>query len=421
MKTAILPTTACLVVVVAMALWPADVPWGGDDVTLMHAAARFNGAHRPADVGLTGTFGVPYGPVPTQVYQLLLLATHDLPTVVQLRAGLTASVSAIALLWLAKSLGWSLWLAPLAMLSPFFWFYTRLLWDNTFAIPIGATLVAAYAAHLRGGRGLTVAVAAAVVLPLIHPMTLPLVVPFAAHAMWFHRPALARRWKSLAVVAAVVAVSSGPYLVRAIGRLPSPPTTASNDGYAPLSRPAAFAYPLLAGRLLSGFNFFDNRGPERGWETTVIGTVARTASAVAFPLVWVGVVVAVRRVSQPPASAGGIPRPKGRGYDPSPAETIPTLCLVALAVQSLMDCAMRVSPYPHYFCGTWAAAVVCLWAGLRTLGRWAVPVGIAYATALVVSTASFAVDVHRGHGGTVWHGPTLGAQQKAPGVHPGLR
>ena len=393
----LLPAVACAFVVVAMTLWPADVPWGADDAKLVAIATAANAAGRPAAAGLVGTFSVPYGPVPAQIYQAMLCVTHDLPTLVRLRAAVTAAVTAAALLWLAASLGWSAWLAPLSMLSPFFWFYDRLLWDNTFAIPIGAALVAGYAAHLRGRRGLTVAAAAAAVLPLIHPMTLPLVVTFAGHAAWARRPELARRWGRLAVVAVVVLATSGPYLLMIAHRRPSRPRLPSDDGYAPMSLPAAAAYPLLSGRLFSGFRFYDFRGPEVGWETTLIGTAARAASAVAFPLVWVGLAVTLRRR----------------------APTIAVLCAAALAMQSGLDAVARFNPYPHYFCGTWAAAVVCLWTGVRSLGRWSVPVAVAYAAALMISTAAFAVDVHRGHT-AVWHGPTLG-QQVAAGTVPPVR
>ena len=142
MRTWALPTIACGLVVLLTTVWPGDVPWGGDDAMLIGNARRANAEHRLADAGLGGSFNVPYGPLPTQLYQGLLLVTDDLPTVVRLRAALAAGVTAAALLWLTASLGWSPWLAVLPLLSPFFWFYSRLLWDNTFALPVGAVRLA---------------------------------------------------------------------------------------------------------------------------------------------------------------------------------------------------------------------------------------------------------------------------------------
>ena len=430
-SASICPVLVCAAVVIATMLWPADVPWGGDDRTLIALAAGGNATHHLVTAGLGGSFGVPYGPLPTQVYQGLLCVSHDLPTVVRLRAGLVVGTTAIALLWLTASLGWSPWLAVLPLLSPFTWFYGRLLWDNTFALPVESLLAAGYAAHLAGRRGLTVAMAAAAALPLIHPMTLPLVAAFAGHALWRLWPAVLRRWPSLVVIGVLVIVTGGPYLLALTDAHPRRAATGpSPDGYDPLPRPAAFAYPLLAGRLLSGYRFFDARGPEHGWETTPLGTAARDASAVAFPLVWLGVIVIGCTCLRRPA-AGLLQQPwtdpieqtgslKRRLPRIGPPPTVAVLCLVTLALQSLIDGLLRVAPYPHYFCGTWVAAVVLLWSGLRTLGRWALPIGIAYGLSLAIATAAFAVDIHRNHGGPVWHGPTLGAQEKAPGAHPGL-
>ena len=408
MNKFVLPAITCAIVVFATTLWPADVPWGGDDVVLIATAARANTAHRLVTVGLGGNVGLPYGPVPTQVYQALLWVSHgDLPAVVRLRAGLTAVAVAVALLWLARSLGWSPWLAVLPLLSPFTWFYSRLLWDNTFALPVGALLVAGYASHLAGRRGLTVAAVAAAVLPFVHPMTLPIVAAVGGHAVGFRRRELARRWRALIVIGIVLTISCGPYLVAVARSRPHRANTASADGYAPLSRPAAMAYPLLAGRLLSGFRFFDGRGPEHGWETTSVGTVARAVSAMAFLLVWVGIGAAA-------AGSSAYLRRRLGGV----GGTIVGLCAVTLVFQALLDGAARVAPYPHYFCGTWAAAVVLLWAGLRVLGPAGGPIGIAYAVACAISTAAFAVDIHRDPAGPVWHGPTLGRQAVGPTFPP---
>ena len=42
----------------------------------------------------------------------------------------------LGLAWLGRTLRLNRWLVPVVLWSPWFWFYGRLLWDNTFAIPI---------------------------------------------------------------------------------------------------------------------------------------------------------------------------------------------------------------------------------------------------------------------------------------------
>src|SRR6476620_2150588 len=60
---------------VPLVLWPEDVSWCIDEPRLVAAAWHANQDGQLAAHGLYGNFGVCYGPVPTQVYQLLLHIT----------------------------------------------------------------------------------------------------------------------------------------------------------------------------------------------------------------------------------------------------------------------------------------------------------------------------------------------------------
>ena len=74
-----------LAALVPVVMWPGDVSWLIDEPRLIANAFYFNQDHMPAHTGLFGNFGVPYGPVPTQTYQVLLWFTHDPETLVVLR------------------------------------------------------------------------------------------------------------------------------------------------------------------------------------------------------------------------------------------------------------------------------------------------------------------------------------------------
>lgn len=402
----------CLAFVIAPMFWPTDVPWGGDDALLMKLALQANREHHLSKAGLGGSFGYPYGPVPLQIYQGLLLITHHLPTLVRLHAGLMTAITTAALLWLTCTLRWSPWLAPLAMLSPFFWFYSRLLWDNTFAIPIGAMLIAAYVAFLQRESRATfiVALACAAMLPFIHPMTLPLVAAVAAHAIWHHRDAFRRYRTSLIAIAICATLTNGSYCLRVARQFadsPGIPKTVGDPVQKPLSRPAALAFPLLAGRLLSAYHFFDWRGSEAGPESTTIASTARLISALAFPLACLGMAVCAMRFRS------------GWQHHSKPADTLAAICILTLALQSLMDGALRIAPWPHYFCGTWIACVICLWLSLRWLAKFrlAITIGIIYSAATIAVTAAFALGVHRAGGGKAWYGPTMGRQLTTMYLH----
>src|SRR5512133_2897396 len=79
---------------------PGDAPFINDEAFLVLAALRANAAHRLAELGLVGTKGLPYGPIPTWIYQALLALTHGPVALVVLHAALLAAGTAIALLWL---------------------------------------------------------------------------------------------------------------------------------------------------------------------------------------------------------------------------------------------------------------------------------------------------------------------------------
>ena len=399
-------------------MWPGDAPWGGDDVTLITGAINTNAEHRLVTAGLGGSFGYPYGPIPSQIYQVLAIFSHDPIAIVRLHAGLFAAVTAFALLWLSGVMNVSPWLAPMTMLGPFFWFYCRLMWDNTFAIPIGTLLLAAYGDYLRRESRVAffTAVSCAVALPLIHPMTLPLVVAVFAHAIFFliaragrqgierqaapfasrspgFRPGLLKKyWLGLIVIAIVTTILSGPYFQRIaqqIGHSSTllPPRTDA------LSRSNALAFPLFAGRLFCAFGFFDARGPEIGLEQNHLVVVARYISLIAYPLIWLGILMAVYRFRE--------------------KMTLPAICLAAVFFQAIMDASLRISPYPHYYCGTWAAAIVLLWTGLNSLSKLKMITAVIYAASLLIATTAFALDVHKQSGGSIWYGPSLESQIKA--------
>lgn len=361
---------------------------------LISGAIQANQEHRLVSAGLGGSFGYPYGPIPIQIYQLLALVSHNPVTLIRLHAGLFAGVTALALLYLANVLNLSPWFAPMTMLGPFFFFYTRLLWDNTFAIPIGTLLLAAYGDQLRRPNRVAffTFVSCGLALPFIHLMTLPLVIAVACHAIVTQRRAIRQHWAGLIVIFVCLTISCGAYVNRVVRQAGH-----SSGLIAPapdhLNRPAAFAFPLLGGRLFCAYGFFDARGPELGLEQSGVVVVARFISLVAYPLFWIGILATVARLR----------RKIG----------IPQICIMALLLQSLMDERLQISPYPHYYCGTWAAIAVLLWIGLDWLRsiRLRLPVALLYAASLVVATTAFVIDIHRGNGGAVWYGPSLQAQR----------
>ena len=144
--------------------------------------------------------------------------SHDPATLIRLHAGLFAGVTVLALLYLANVLNVSPWFAPMTMLGPFFFFYSRLLWDNTFAIPIGTLLLAAYGDQFRRPNRVAffTFVSCGLALPFIHLMTLPLVIAVACHAIVPHRRVIRRHWVGLIVIYICLTFSCGAYVSRVL-------------------------------------------------------------------------------------------------------------------------------------------------------------------------------------------------------------
>ena len=152
-------------------VWPGDVPFINDEPQLIASAVRANREGRLAPVGLLGTYGFSYGPAPTWVYQALTPVTRDLVGIAALHILLMSAATAGGIWWLGRSLRLWIWFAPLPLLSPYYWFYARVLWDNPFLLPLGALALAGYAAFLASGSptGLRVSVAAMLSVPARAP------------------------------------------------------------------------------------------------------------------------------------------------------------------------------------------------------------------------------------------------------------
>ena len=92
---------ALAVAVIPAALFPGDAAWAYDEPQLVAISTdRANQAHLQVTHGLAGNFPLPYGPLPAQLHQLLLLISHDPRWLVLIRGTAFALVAALLLLGL---------------------------------------------------------------------------------------------------------------------------------------------------------------------------------------------------------------------------------------------------------------------------------------------------------------------------------
>jgi hypothetical protein len=375
-------------------VFPGDAPWINDEPRLILNALTANEGHRLAKIGIEGSVGLRYGPVPTWIYQALLSVSHNLELLVVLRASMTMIASAVGLTWLARGLRVSSWFVPLSLASPYLWFYSRSLWDNTFLIPLAALTIGGYIAFLGNRRTgfLLFAAACGLIMPLIHLMAIAVVVPLFVHASIFARRELWRaRYALLALLLLGLTAGYG-YFSWLI------------DNHSRVERAGnlvAATFPFIGGRWLSAISldeFFQNsyRAIVSG---SVVLDIARTISVAMLPAVWVGILLATVEV---------------RSRSDDRREELIFLLMILAGQMVLSGVTGAVGP-AHYFNATWPVFAALGWLSLDRLlafrrSRW-LPATIG--VSLVIVVAAMIARIHR-LGGTRGdaYGPVLSNQME---------
>lgn len=367
-------------------LWPGDVSWLLDEPRLIATAWHANHDHQIAVGGLYGNFGIRYGPLPTQIYQLLLLITHDPFALVVLRALLCAGVTGGALLWLARSLDLPGWLVAGVLASPHVVAYQRVLWDASFAMPVGALALAGFADFLctRRAWSLRLCVIASVLVLTIHPQSLPLAGALLGWLGWNYRAALWRDRRALCVAGAVVLLLNGFYFVQFAGQLCARLGGSMQKGYPNgASHLASALAPLLGGRLLSGADYLSTLA--RLSAPVWLHVFAEVCAMLVYPLAWIGIGVAACRTWRANAT--------------TPRQGVTLVLLVALGLQALLFGAMRIPAAPQYFFGTFPLHVLAVLLAVDAMQKWRLGtiLGGLYAVGSAILTLEAAISIHH-HG-----------------------
>ena len=386
-----------LAVLFAM-LFPADVPWICDEPMLIHNALQANAVESLAPHGLMGTQGVQYGPLPTWFYQAYLSFSHNMVLLVTVRALLFAAVLVAALACVARVARLSKWGICLLLFSPSIWLYSRLIWDNTFCIPLSLVAVAFYALFLNGRRwaaGATILACGG--LLLVHLMSVPLIAAITLHAVCYRRRELFQaRWAIVAALAGVGIAGARywPVLIHGLAG-------GGQELHFP-GRPAML-FTIDGGQWLSGMGFDYVVGQEWLDGAPAALRLALLLSGVVHLLVLGGAILAGRHIYRVWRGT----TPADRVFD------LAWVCFATLLIQFVYFGVRGAVDQPHYYNASWFAYGFLAWLALDrmqryVLGRIAGVLAIALPAACVVMLA---VELHRTHGTRALHyGPTLGDQ-----------
>jgi hypothetical protein len=404
------PVLALLaIVLITGLLFPGDAMFMSDEALLLEHALIAN--HQPLNVlgislpftparaGLQGLRGYE-GPFAVWVYQIFLLMTHDPIVMVAVRAVLVSGSTAFGLAWLARSMRLSPWYAPLSMLSPWLWVYNRVLWDNSFGIPLAAIAVAAYADFLITRRRwpLLLAAVSLAAMSLVHLMSAPLIAAVGLHALVFERRSVARfRWGLLLV--------GIPWFCAFSRYFQTPPIGNSVRNLPNVTTAPGWWNPLLGGHHLTAA--FDWLPSTRG-HLPLILVVCQAITLLPHPAVWMGMGLAALRV-------------RHRWRSLTPVDHLVLLALAVAALQSVLDGMVRVGPEPLYFNATWIVYVILAWYAVDALCRWAwkpaitvyLPVAAYVAAMTAVLGYSILLIHHNGGTRSIDYGTVLEDQMRA--------
>jgi hypothetical protein len=398
-------------------LFPGDLPLLNDQIRLIEVALNCNAAGRLADMGLGGSHNFSYGPLPTQFYQLLLLFTHDLPTIVQIRAIFCLVVTAASLWVIANTLNLRCWFAGFVVCTPWVWFHQRDLWDNSFLIPLSCAALAALARWVAGPsrfNSLALAVATAA-LPLIHLTGLAMTAAIGMTLL--ARPKQLRQHLSWIVLGIAIACSSSVSYITFTARQTVDRLALRVAGYdsAPADPQQAREYRLGARlqRVRSALHIV-RCGVMLTGPLEVAGLDSHTrADRWARRLGWVSLIIH-GWIAVGVACAGVTLVTRSPTINPC-RRVLALAALTAIVSLAVMMATVQSKPFIHYFHGVMAAVAFLAWLGVEQLGKlkWSgVVLTATPAAAGVACTVLALVSIHQSQGGRGLFGPLIGNLQE---------
>jgi hypothetical protein len=392
----------CLVLSLA---FPGDVPWINDEPEFIGRALEANTNGRLAHEGLRGVFGLRYGPLAIWFYQGLLLVSQN-----PIHLSIMKNLSALALMlgclaFFRRRLGLPKWPILLVFLSPYLYFYNRLLWDNVLIIPLSLLLWCMLLAFWQQGSRWTLlaVMAITVILVHIHLMVLLLVVPVFLSILILDRHWLrGHSWfSSLCGLLALTACL--PYLLSTI---PDATVTLSPQR-------AGFFESLRVGLSGAGFFSFLHFGdyfiPEIYGDSFIIHAkltrILVSLSALIF-LPWlIGLI----------GGAGRLIKKRKAGESWSVADRLTAMALMNVAMYTAFFIVTGHSHHPHYGNSVWFAYFLLIWQGIdigmRVASSWIkglLAIQMPVMAALLTMTILF---IHQNGGNQgIHYGPVMATQ-----------
>ncbi len=381
---------------------PADAPWINDEPNLL--ARAWNAVHKleiPTH-GLTGNVGLLYGPVPVLIYSVALVFTHNLVLLVLLHAAFFSLSIGLSIWWLARMCPkLSPPVGALALLSPYYWFYSRALWDNSFLIPFSALTLVTYISFCRTPAAwkLWLVGLGMVLMFQTHLMCLPLLASITGHFLWQHRSWAVKHAGHCLMIVIIGSLACLPYVVDVAHHLSDARPIARDWKAGP------WFFALMGGRTFSavGLDYFFGENWQSSSGLPVILWILTGVSALGFITFWVGLGVAWRFLMR----TRKLPGDKPLEFQ------LFSVVFLTLLLQVMVNGVSRASGHPHYYNATSFCVFTLVWLAYSQIGnsRWRWASAGLHALALLTVLLSIIWRIHVNQGNTgIHYGPTLRTQ-----------
>ena len=391
----------CLTLALA---FPGDVPWINDEPVFIGRAFEANSGGTLAREGLRGMFGMRYGPVAIWVYQGLLLVSQNPIHLSLMKNLLTLTLLVGGLIYFGGRRGLPKWPILLVFLSPYIYFYNRLLWDNVLIIPLSLLLWCTLLAFWQQGRRsyLLAAVTIALVLVHIHLMALLFVLPVFLSILLFDHRWLRRHPYFTGLCGVLALTACIPYLLSTIP-----------DASITLSRREGVFESLLV--VLSGAGLFSFLHFGDYFIPEIYGSSFFIDAKLTRILVSLSALVFVPWVIGMISGAGRLISKRKAGESWSVADRLTAVALMSIATYTAFFVVTGHPHHPHYGNSVWFANFLLIWQGvaigIRVAAPWIKGLLVIQMPAMAAMLAMTILFVHRTGGNQgIHYGPTVATQ-----------
>ncbi len=384
-------------------LWPADISFINDEAGLIARAWQFNDEHRLAPYGLTGTVGVPYGPLPTWFYQACLMCTKNLVAISMIKNGISIMILLFALLWWARELNYCRHPILLTLASPYIYILHRKLWDDGFMVGLSVITAPLLIRFLRAPSRRLFMTSLLLIVVMIHIQLKSLFV-----IIGWSLTVMVCQWRWLWANRLWIIITSGlaimvswPYCSVVIGHVHFPDQLKDSLGMSMVG--GLMGIQFLSFHGWGAYDLVTNLYPDLALMSN-LGAILRFGTYLSFGLFLGGVWLGIRSIWRNAIASH---------LSLTCEDKFTGFCLITMGINLAFYLITRHQQLPHYYLSAWLVYYYFLWRCVNQLWNLR-PIRIIYQgyfLCLVASMVNLIGYIHvNGGDRSIQYGATLGNQ-----------